>query len=82
MAQPRLTGKFTTTLNLISGDVDVARKLAEARGVSTASVLREAVRLGLPRLIERDQEYLDAGLALQLSLATAPEPATRRKNKV
>lgn len=83
MAQPRLTGKFVTTLNLVLSDVEIARQLAEARGVSTASVLREAMRIGLPRLVARDQEFLAEEVALAHAGAKVPqelETAARHKH--
>lgn len=66
------------TLNLIEADLDVARDIAAARGVATSAVLREAIRVGLPLLLQRDAA-LFKGLPKQKAVSKAPAPAMRRK---
>ena len=66
------------TLNLIEADLEVARGIAAARGVATASVLREAIRVGLPLLLQRDA-VLFKGLPKLKAVSKTPALAMRRK---
>ena len=84
MPQPKLPGKHAMTINLIDRDVDLARQIAAARGVSTAGVLRDAIRLGLPLLIEREADMLGKAEAKRLSKVASktaePLPVPRRRS--
>ena len=51
------------TINMVESDVEAAQKVAQARGVPVAQVLRDAIRLGLPRVSERDSVFAEDAAA-------------------
>jgi hypothetical protein len=79
MGNPSLPGKRVTTLNLVEADIEVARGIAAARGVATAAVLREAIRVGLPLLLKRDASLFPE-LPSVKDVSKTPSPAARRKH--
>lgn len=79
MARQKIADKRVMTINMISTDIDIATALASARGVSAASVIREAVRVGLPLLIERDLVYMTQLQASALAKSLAPTDRSVKK---